>query len=201
MLYILILIFIILVAFYLFVNYKNIHPYEISMIIIGLTTLVIIILYNYSLESRLEHYIDTSQNILTLIDKEENIATLQKIQAMRIYLTVFNIKSYDNGKYWFNVADMKSNGQCESNIIFTFDSKPIYVRKNGLLLGSNRLTGPMSNVLGIKFHEQYTIILVCKHNNTISDKNIELLKLYGNSSNNNAFYFNKIKCHIMLCIS
>jgi hypothetical protein len=189
LLYKLILIFSILVVIYLFMNYKNIHPYEIAIIIIALITLIIINHNNRSLEFTLEHYIDNSQNIALLLDLEENITTLQNIQNMHIYLTAFNKKSYDSGKYWFNIADMKSNGQCESNIVFTFDSKPIYIRRNGLLLGANRLTGPMSNALGIKFHEQYTIMMVCKHNNTTSTEVIELLKLYANSSNNNGLSF------------
>jgi len=125
----------------------------------------------------------------TRIDSEEDISDIQT--RLCIYLTVFNKKSFnDMGKVWYNIANIKQDGTCPDtdNSKFNFDLVPAFNRVSGFYLGNNRIIGPLSNALDIQFHNTYSIALVCKHGNLLVDnknQEIELLKLYANSPNNN----------------
>jgi hypothetical protein len=126
------------------------------------------------------------------IENEENLEEVSP--GLTFYTTSFNTKSYPAfGKAWINVAPKKGTTKdkekCPLELQGTqldFEITPIYSRKTGFYLGNNRAVGPYSNTLGIQFHKTFTIILVAKHGN-LSEANTELefLKLYANSPNNN----------------
>lgn len=135
------------------------------------------------------------------IDIEENIDDISS--GLVLYTTAFNNRSYGgNGKSWINIAKKKTqtatttpppaptdSTTCKTEAkSLDFDMSPVFSRKTGFFLGSNRLVGPFSNSTNIQFHNTYTIVLVVKHGNLIindNDKEIELLKMYANSPNNN----------------
>lgn len=145
---------------------------------------IIIILYLiYKNKNNNENFIDYYP-----INIEESI---DKISSnLIIYLTVFNSKSIDGKtKNWNDISLMSNNKKdcIKGPKNFSFDSMPIVNKINGVYLGNNRLIGPYCNELGINFSDRFTILLTCKHGNLLSNTNneIELIKLYGNSTNNN----------------
>jgi hypothetical protein len=118
---------------------------------------------------------------------EENLKVL--VPMCSVYITVFNTESYpESGQEWYNVA-YKKREDCSrlENKIFSFENIPIFSRKNGILLGTNRLYGPYSNMLNISLQSTFTIFLACKHGDFLENNTdeIELLKLYANSDDNN----------------
>lgn len=123
---------------------------------------------------------------LNPVELEEDIESIQS--DLMTYLTIFNKQSFNNmGRSWFNIAPQKT----DANSIYSFDLAPISSRITGLYLGNNRIIGPLSNNLEIQYHNSYTMVLVCKHGalstEQSSTSDIELLKLYANSPNNNAW--------------
>lgn len=124
---------------------------------------------------------------------EENIDDISK--GLVMYTTTFSSKSYQNmGKVWFNLAPKENLDKSKCKIDQTrdldFDISPVFSRKSGFYLGNNRLVGPYSNNLSIDIHGTFTSILVVKHGNLLVSNNnnneIEILKMYANSPNNNA---------------
>lgn len=136
-------------------------------------------------------------NTYKKIELEENIADIAS--GLVYYTTAFNSQSYPSyGKSWINIAPHVSqsiNNECNgekalegNNNSLLFELNPIYSRKAGFYLGNNRIIGPYSNAFNIQFHNTFTIVLVVKHGNLmVNQKNqeIEFLKLYANSPNNN----------------
>ena len=145
------------------------------------------------------------------LELEENIKDIKP--GLVFYTTSFNNSSYTGyGKNWLNIARLtsasKASGSGSGNVAtpppttaspssekcetdaksLDFEITPNYSRKTGFYLSNNRLVGPMSNNLGIQFHNTYTIVVVAKYGNMlVNNKNdeIELIKLYANSPNNN----------------
>lgn len=129
-------------------------------------------------------------NSLEPISFEENYSRITPYST--VYITTFNKNSYpENDNEWFNVAYKEKEGEdCTlkgNRKVFRFENQPVYSKKTGLLLGTNRLFGPYSNMLGISLQSTFTIFFSCKHGDFIPDnaKEVELLKLYANSNNNN----------------
>lgn len=125
------------------------------------------------------------------IDLEENIDDISA--SLVLYTTAFNSKSYPNyGKSWISIAPApkSSTKDCSTgDKSLLFELNPIYSRKTGFYLGNNRLVGPLCNSLNIQFHNTFSIIMVVKHSNLMisqGNQEIEFLKLYANSPNNNA---------------
>lgn len=125
------------------------------------------------------------------IDLEETISDISA--GLVLYTTAFNTTSYPKyGKSWINIAPAPKNSTKEcasSDTSLVFELNPIYSRKTGFYLGNNRLVGPLSSALNIQFHNTFTIVMVVKHSNLMvsqGNQEIEFLKLYANSPNNNA---------------
>ena len=128
---------------------------------------------------------------------EEDFKEIVKIAV--VYLTSNNELSYTdktidkkggkrNISEWINVAYREPSENCNAlnNKRFVFDTTPTFSRKNGLMFGSNRLMGPFCNNLGISLQSTFTIFFACKHGDFVkNDKEVELLKLYANSNDNN----------------
>jgi hypothetical protein len=75
---------------------------------------------------------------------------------------------------------------------FTFDEQESsYSEAKGLFLGNNRITGPMSMNLGISGNGEFTIFLICRHDELSLGKSlINIFKIYSNTPNNNGLSFN-----------
>jgi hypothetical protein len=193
----------------LLINYKFLSSYDITLlsvstIVLLLATLEILITKK---QKNIEKFADTTLDIPSILAKYkivENEEDITEIQTrLIIYLTIFNKTSFNNmGRTWFNMINIGSDGKCSDNdnSKFTFDLSPVFSRSNGIYLGNNRIVGPLSNALNIQFHNTYTIAFACKHGNLlVENKNeeIELIKLYANSPNNNGItmYIEKGSLH------
>lgn len=152
------------------------------IIFISIISLYLILFYNIN---TCEKFIDNS-----IIQLEEIIDDISS--DLIVYLTVFNKKSIDDNdkNIWYNLSTKDLSKTCitgPSN--FKFDSKPVFSKINGVYLGNNRIIGPYCNELSVKFSDKFTIMFSCKHGNLLSNTSneIELIKMYANSPNNNAF--------------
>ena len=129
----------------------------------------------------LEKFIDPQTlSKFNQVSAEEDITEISP--NLVTYLTVFNIQSIDNNSNnWNNISNNTANPTCTDETLkklYTFEQQPVFSRKTGVYFGSNRLVGPYSNMLDIKFNNTFTIILVCKHGNLLVDnKNNESVTL------------------------
>lgn len=171
-------IFIILVTTYLLINRKNMIKTDFYILIIGISLLTYTVIYKkYKIEKYENQYSEYSleedlKNILPLTD---------------IYLSVFNSKSIssETNRKWFNLNTGNSKTK-----EFIFDQTPTFRKQDGINLGTNRLIGPFTSDLGIQLNNKFTIFLVCRHGEFVpSFREIELLKLYANSGDNNGLAF------------
>ena len=192
-------IFIVLVIVYIFFGLKQIPSFDIIMIsfslVIIIGTILQGIMYNKKTSSISEHFTTTDITLADIqnyepIVLEENIKPISS--RLVNYITAFNKNSFnEKGNLWLNLAVTKTDGTCNtdaSNSVFTFELPPVYSRKSGFYLGNNRLVGPLCSALNIQYHNTFTQVFVCKHGNLLVDKTnneIELIKLYANSPNNN----------------
>ena len=120
----------------------------------------------------------------SLLSMEEDVKPI--VRNLVVYLTAFNSESYKTGKIWKNLVKKTSSAKCMSDQEFSFENTPVYSRQSGFYLGNNRIIGPYSNNIGIQFLDTFTIVIVCKHKVLdTSASEIELFKLYANSSDNN----------------
>lgn len=185
-------IFIVLVAAYIAVGFFRVPNHDILMIALSLVVLVATMIRGHLMSSKkiVEKYEDFSTLNLKPIELEEEIDQIKN--RLVVYTTAFNKNSYnENGNAWLNLAVTKKDGTCDtesSNSIFNFQLPPVYSRRSGFYFGNNRLVGPYCNALNIQFHNTFTIVLACKHGNLLVDSTnneIEFMKLYANSPNNN----------------
>lgn len=196
----LVVIFIMMVCFYLVTN--NVNPPDLWIIFVSLLVLLFTVLKptpSKGIEGFVNSSLAIKSEVITLadilsthqkMDLEENITDISA--ALALYTTSFNTKSYPNyGKTWVNIAPSPSVPTKDCPIdsrSLTFELNPIFSRKTGFYLGNNRLVGPLSNSLGVQFHNTFTMVFVVKHSNLMvstGNQEIEFLKLYANSPNNN----------------
>lgn len=171
-LYIFVYVFIILVCIYIL--YNKLQFIDVTLL---LTASLVLLIICISKSKNIENFTDTP------IALDEDVSSIYENPV--VYLSTYNSNSFNNmSKTWTNIAPA-----AVSKDPFTFEVNPVFTARTGLYLGNNKITGPMCNNLGIQFHNTYTIVLVCKHGSlVINDTNseIEILKLYANSPNNNA---------------
>jgi hypothetical protein len=180
----LVFILVIFILIYMYNTHAHISTFDMIFILVGLLFLV----YAASMKKSVEGFIEIGD--MKPIRKEEDISIMTSQNPdLLVYLTSLNKSSYpDNSQEWLNVVDKTNEPECSkvNNKIFKFSHTPVFSRKNGLLLGTNRIYGPLSNTLGISLQSTFTIFFACKHGDFINnEKEIELLKLYGNSNDNN----------------
>lgn len=204
-----IIVFLVLVAIYLATSYKQIPLVDIYCLIIALFVLLVTYVIKSSTRTQ-EHFeesgassasttsaaastpnpvqqVDFSLGVPFLLEEDLTIVS----PNCKIYATAFHSKSYGGGgKEWTNVSFKEEDRQhCPdgSRAFLTFENSPSYTKATGFALSSNRIFGPYSSMLGIDIQTPFTIFITFKNNMfTESDDEIELLKLYGNSNNNNA---------------
>lgn len=193
------MVYIVFVIIFIIYQHKHIDFFDIVILITSLIVLAInLAKYNGLINFKgingygdIEMYVNNAKepdyNDIQPLSLDENFSEMIKIT--KIYLTSHNKKSYPgSGLEWFNVAYKHPKEQCKvsDNHRFVFANSPTYSRKNGIMLGSNRLIGPLSNNLDISLQSTFTIFFCCKHGDfNTNDKEVELLKLYANSNDNN----------------
>lgn len=168
--------FLLLLLFYLTTlsDKRDIYIFSICVLII------IYIIYKNNIS---ENFVD-----YTTIQIDETITDIAS--NLIIYLTVFNQKSIDGKSIdWNDISLVSTNKKdcLKGPKNFNFSSVPVFNKINGVYLGNNRLIGPYCNELGINFSDKFSILLAVKHGNLLSNtlNEIELIKLYANSGNNN----------------
>jgi hypothetical protein len=176
-----------LAILYTVYNMKVLSNTDISMIGIAIVMLV----YTYHMHTLrspvpLEHFAEepTIGNLLTL---EEDTSLV--VSNATFYSTVFSKDSYPgDGSQWFNLIKDTQKKCGGDNTAFKFDFPPAFSRPTGIYMGKNRAHGPFCNHLGINLQNSFTIFFTCRHadlGTSNFDTEIELLKLYANSGNNN----------------
>lgn len=176
--------FSVFIIMYVLMNCNNMT--NMDKIMLFVSVLVLLGTYiRYKTCKSLESFEDGSRYIP--VSTEEDITGM--ITRTIIYLTVFNSKSFTgSGNKWMNVSHVEKPGcTLSDNKAFTFTDLPVYTRRSGISLGSNKLLGPYSNQMGISLQSTFTIFLGCKHGDFVEglDSEVEFLKLYANSSTNN----------------
>ena len=176
-------IFLILVVAYVSVGFARVPKLDLALIIVAILTLVYTIVFNTTYEHFAAQEINTDN--LKPIELEEDISAIK--ERLVVYNTAFNKISYnENGNAWLNMIVPKE-GESE-NSTFNFELPPVFSRKSGFYMGNNRLVGPFCNALNIQYHNTFTCVIACKHGNLLveqSNNEIELVKFYANSPNNN----------------
>lgn len=178
MLNLFIFIFILIIIFYIIANYDKF--FDMLILIFAIFVLLYVIINKKTIEN-FEEYIHDYKKIVL----EEDISKIDS--SASVYLTLFNKKSIDCSlptiSNWNNIVPNFTN------LIFNFTpSISSCSKKTGLFLSNTVIKGPFSNQLNIVFNSTFTIVLACKHGNLFSgnqNAQIELLKLYANSTNNN----------------
>ena len=187
------IVFIILVSVYLVHHVLSIPPYEVIMMTFAVMILVATWLCRRMEQPSTEPFTQAQSQepteVVSRLSAEEDLT--QIASQCKIYTTSFSSTSYNTGKQWTNVSFTSDNhNECQdggSRRYMTFENAPIFSRGSGFALGSNRLMGPMCNMLGIDILQPFTIFMSFKNGTFVPEENdVELLKLYGNSKNNNA---------------
>lgn len=182
--------FIILVIMYMVANWKTLVYLDVIMLALGVSVLFLTI---FRSKGHVEFFAqggDPTQ--FQPISMEEDYDAI--VPKYSVYLTMFNKSSYpESGNEWINVAYKEPLEECKrvNNKKFVFENTPIFSKKGGIMMGSNRLFGPYSNNLNVSLQSTFTIYFTCKHGDFVPNtrSEIELLKLYANSSDNNGLAF------------
>lgn len=163
---------------------KSLVPFDIVLLILSLVILLLTVLKS---RGSIELFAERDVSSFQAITSQENYSAI--IPKSTVYLTTFNTASYPgSGSEWMNVAYKEPTEECNkvNNKKFMFENTPIFSKKNGLMMGTNRIFGPYSNNLNISLQSTFTIYFACRHGEFINNTNeVELLKLYANSKDNN----------------
>ena len=187
---VIIVLFIILVNLYLAVSYQQMNRLDILMISLAIFFLLITWITKPPAMLQTETFAQqTATDALEPILLEEDLTVVAPI--CKIYATAFHTNSYSgSGKEWTNVSYKEEDkDECPdgSREKLTFENVPSFAPASGFALSSNRLMGPHCNMLGIDVQTPFTIFLTFKNGTfTSNEEEIDILKLYGNSDNNNA---------------
>lgn len=192
-----VILFVAFTCIYMYSVHMTLSKFDIVMLVIGLCVLLFT-LYKFKSKKLLtttETYENNTAATPPALDAsrfseiafEEDLTVMVPICS--VYITTFNKQSYpEEGQEWFNVA-YKVRDDCSKleNKKFTFEHLPMFTRMNGLLLATNRLFGPFSNLLNISLQNTFTIFMAVKHGDFLpsNQQEIEFLKLYANSNDNN----------------
>jgi len=114
--------------------------------------------------------------------------------GLTLYYTSFSPSSYPNtSRRWFNISPFFATSKsCPDvsidNTHIYFSETPGYSKARGFSLGRNVITGPMCYQLGISMNDSFTIAFAMKFDSfsTVAPtSNLEILKMYANTSGNN----------------
>ena len=115
---------------------------------------------------------------------------------LQMYVTTYGLTSYSgNGKTWYDISpgDHGSTSTSQGELAtrdMTCTDEPVYHQSKGIFLGRNVLTGPLSSMMGINGSGEFTMFIVCKHDELPEKATINMLQLFGNSVSNNGLSLN-----------
>jgi hypothetical protein len=109
-----------------------------------------------------------------------------------LYVSSFDDRSYvpGFGKTWRNIAqNLVTTQQCNADgtqrdMNLYFKTTPALSRKNGFMLGTNTITGPLSHQLGVNGDTSFTIVTILQITGDVGAK-CPVFKLFANTPNNN----------------
>ena len=130
-----------------------------------------------------------------ITEKDENLAYIAG--GLTLYYSAFSDTSYNpksgnqgDLKKWYNISTHfkeQDKNTCavmrytESHM--GFYSSPTFSHNDGMMLGNNYITGPMSYTLGFAGNTQYSIFMFVKFMSIASStRDIELFQIFGNTS-------------------
>ena len=130
----------------------------------------------------------------------ENLDDIYEDHTLTLYYSAFSKGSYTNdedSKQWLNISPyLKKEKETNPNNtqvlpydkshISATDESPYVQRRDGISLRDQVLIGPPSHLMGIKGNSSFTLFMVVRFNrfNKPGERH-ELLKLYGNTVQNN----------------
>jgi hypothetical protein len=134
----------------------------------------------------------------TQIDTQSILGITRDLQVL---ITTYGGQSYNGiGNTLYNIS---MNKNCSPDNIctpqgiiatknFTFeDQEASFTETKGLFLGNNRISGPMSLNLGISGNGEFSIFVICRHDElSLGKQLVNIFKLYGNTANNNGMTLN-----------
>lgn len=173
-------IFIFLLLVYVVVFYKHLNQIDVSLLL--LATIALFWAYTKGKQLGIEGFANTT----TGIDLTEDYSPIARNLVQ--YFTVYDDASYKDGKKtWQSLVKNNDQKDCDTRLIFS--KAPSYFLQNGISISDNVVTGPLSNTLGIKFGKPFTVCLAFTLGQLThaTDGNIELIKTYANTANNNGF--------------
>lgn len=194
-------VFIVMVIIYVLLRFKHLHYLDTMMVVASIIVLSLTLMFQHSNRRQLEFFevapASAPKELRDLRLEDLSPLSVQEdpkpmLKATSVYLTVFNDTSFPGGgKEIYNLAYKEKEGTCkQSNRTFYLDTIPTFDKPNGLVMNTNRLTGPFSNNLGIDIQSSFTLFFTCRHGmfqpNT---SEVEFLKLYANSNDNNGLAF------------
>jgi len=161
----------------------------------------VVLLHQYRVSNMLAHSPENFVNdALTSKDakREENLGYIGS--GLTLYYSAFSQSSYNPSagnqgdlKKWYNISSYfkeQDKNTCavtrygESHMAFY--STPTFSRNDGMMLGNNYITGPMSYTLGFAGNTQYSIFMFVKFMSIApSTRDIEMFQIFGNTSNLN----------------
>lgn len=172
-------IFIFLLLVYIVIFYNNLKQHDVILLLLAIVALF----WTYTKTGA--KYVEGFKNDKKTQLKEDYSPIAQSLVQ---YFTIYDDSSYKEGKQvWQGIVKNKKQPDCDTRLIFS--KTPTFFLQNGISLGDNIVTGPLSNTLGIKFGKPFTICLAFTFGQLTwaDDGNIELIKTYANTSNNNGF--------------
>jgi hypothetical protein len=104
---------------------------------------------------------------------------------LSFYFTVYDMKSYPSAgsRAWFDLAKRKQDLELMFSRVPSITNLEV---ENGLYLGDNSVVGPFTSDLGIN-SGAFTIFMMVRIQDLVADSTpIDILKLYGNTQDNNA---------------
>jgi hypothetical protein len=177
MYYLLFVFLIIYILWYIYYTYSNndIDVLFVVLLIISLTVLISTILDKMKGRS-FESFVNNIP-IPTELSVHENLDNIK--DGLVSYWSTFNETSY-------NGSNKIINDNIDPNKKYICSISPTFDAKQGFFLGTNVINGPMCNELNIAFKDTYSIIITCRHGKLKNETNdIEIIKLFANSPNNN----------------
>lgn len=186
-------VFIVMIILYIIFNFRNMYYVDTLMLVTAVLILGFTVFNNRNSKKHLETF--TSDNTLrdmilqdlSPLQQDEDPSIITKTAS--VYLTVFNNKSYPgSGKEIYNLAFKENSKTCSTpNKTFNLENIVTFDRVSGIVMNTNRIVGPFSNNLGIQMQGAFSMFFTCKHGSFVSnnESEVEFLKLYANSENNN----------------
>ena len=133
-------------------------------------------------------------------EKIDAIKTLGLANKLTVYYTCFNNQSLRNSNSgrssiaWFNISDYFVENICPKTVTadthLTWSTNPSATQKQGVILSTNKGSGPKSYQLGLsEYGESFTVFFTLKFETFTQlqvNKVYELLNIYANNLSNNA---------------